>query len=81
MPTCSRTASAVMAIVSVATITIVRQMVARANRRRSSAPSCPSWPIAVAGASVPVASAIATGNDSTTASTAEPSGPVIGALP
>ena len=70
-----------MAIVSVATITIVRRMVARANRRRSSAPSCPSCPIAVAGASVPVASAIATGNDSTTASTAEPSGPVTGALP
>jgi hypothetical protein len=43
--------------------------------------SCPSWAIDVAGASVPVASAIATGNESRTAITAGLAAPVIGAWP
>ena len=76
MPIARRTASAVMPIVKSETMAIVSTMVARAKRRRSVAPSWPSWPIAVAGASVPVASAIATGNDRSTARTADPSGPV-----
>jgi hypothetical protein len=56
-------------------------IVVRAKRRRSASPSWPSCAIAVAGASVPVASAIATGKDNTTAIQGDPSGPVVGARP
>jgi hypothetical protein len=81
MSTCSRTASPAIPMVSAATMTSVSASVPRAARRRPSAPRWPSWQIAVAGASVPVASAIATGKDSITAITGEPSGPVTGAWP
>ncbi len=66
-PTCRRTASCGEAIVNSGTIA-ERQHDGRPREPSPViSPSCPSWPIAVAGASVPVASAIATGNDSTTA--------------
>src|SRR5215470_13809451 len=81
MPTCSRTASPARPTVSPATMTNVAARVPRANRRRSAGPSWPSWAMAVDGASVPVASAIATGNENTTANSGSPSGPVTGAAP
>jgi hypothetical protein len=79
MPTWRRTASSVSPIVSPETISSVSTIVVRAKRRRSAGPSWPSWAIAVAGASVPVASAIATGKDNTTAIYGDPSGQVTGA--
>jgi hypothetical protein len=81
MPTCSRTASSAIPTVRPATITNVVARVPRANRRRSAGPSWPSCAIAVDGASVPVASAMATGKENSTANSRSPSGPVTGAAP
>jgi hypothetical protein len=47
----------------------------------SGGPSWPSWAMAVDGASVPVASAIATGKESTTANNGSPSALMTGAWP
>ena len=51
-------------------MTIVSASVPRPKRRRPRLSSWPSWAIEVAGASVPVASAIATGNARMTATSA-----------
>ena len=62
-------------------MTMVRASVPRPKRARPRLSSWPSWAIAVAGASVPVANAIATGKASSTATRAGLAGPVMGALP
>ena len=72
IPTCSRTASAVIPIVRRGDDDHRQRDACRARTGAGRpAPSWPSWPMAVDGASVPVASAIATGNDSSTAITAD----------
>src|SRR5438128_10030128 len=68
MPMCSRAALTVRPLVSHTTIASMSQSVTRPKRRRPRSSSWPSWAIADDGASTPVASAIATGNDKSTAS-------------